>query len=77
MMNWIGAPPRSIDELAAFDAMLAFLAAYWERGGKQSDDIAVLLDSLSRDSWDNGMPLDQSLWDDWRAAVDEVISKGS
>ncbi len=75
MSDWMGAPLRTVDELTAFDVMRTFLEAYWERGDKQSDDIAVLLGSLNRDSWENGMPLDQALWDDWRAAVDDVIAK--
>ncbi|WBY08238.1 hypothetical protein PIB19_01425 [Sphingomonas sp. 7/4-4] len=30
-----------------FAAMRQFLEAYWERGGKQSDDIATLLGALA------------------------------
>jgi len=66
-----------LDELNAYDAMCAFLEAYWERGGKASDDIAVLLGSLNRDAWANGMPLDRAQWEDWRKAVEEVLRKGS
>jgi hypothetical protein len=72
MTNWIGEPPRPLDELAAFDAMREFLEAYWERGGKASDDIAVLLGSLNRDVWANHMPLDRAMWEDWREAVSAV-----
>ena len=49
--------------------MRGFLEAYWERGGKQSDDLAVLLGDLDRDAWVNGQPLDIAQWDDFRAAV--------
>lgn len=46
MSDWIGAPHRSLNELEAFDAMRAFLEAYWERGHKQSDDLAVAAGEL-------------------------------
>lgn len=55
-----------LDELEAFDAMRLFLEAYWQRGGKSSDDIAVLLGSLNRTT---GPPLDLAQWYDWREAV--------
>ena len=51
------------DISVAFDAMIAFLTAYWERGERASDDIAVLLGSLARH--DDGMPMDPALWEDW------------
>lgn len=61
--------PRTLNEMEAFDAMCAFLAAYWERGGRASDDLAVLLGSLSRSISVNGMPADAALWTDWLDAV--------
>lgn len=73
----MGAAPRQLDELQAFDAMRAFLEAYWERGGQRSDDIAVLLSNLDRDAWENGMPLDIAQWDDFRRAVDVAMGNGS
>jgi hypothetical protein len=73
MTDWIGDQPRSLDELKAFDAMVAFLEAYWERGDKASDDLAVLLSSLSRDIWANSMPGDPAAWHDWREAVNKVL----
>ena len=75
-MDWPGNPLRDLDELQAFDAMRTFLEAYWERGGKASDDLAVLLGSLSRDAYTNGLPLDAALWGDWLDAIDGVISNG-
>ncbi|MBC6981375.1 hypothetical protein [Caulobacter sp. 17J80-11] len=75
MADWIGSPPRQLDELTAFDAMRAFLEAYWERGGKRSEDLAILLSSLGRDVWANEMPGDPAMWSDWREAVDSVASK--
>ena len=74
MADWIGSPPRALDELTAFDAMRTFLEAYWERGGKASEDIAVLLSSLSRDVWADRKPGDPATWNDWRKAVDSVTA---
>lgn len=74
MTDWIGAPPRNLNELKAFDAMRLFLEAYWERGGKQSDDLAVLLGNLDRGAWANGMPMDRAQWDDFRNAVNKVLA---
>lgn len=75
MTEWIGAPLHTLDELQAFDAMQDFLEAYWERGGRQSDDIAVLLGSLNRDRQGNHAPLDLAQWFDWRNAVEQVRSE--
>ena len=74
MSDWIGAPPRTLNELEAFDVMRGFLEAYWERGGKQSDDLAVLLGNLDRNAWANGQPSDIAQWDDFREAVRIVVS---
>ena len=69
---WPGPLCASLDELAAFDAMRAFLEAYWERGGKTSDDIAVLLGNLNRSIWTDGGPGDPALWNDWKVAVSRI-----
>jgi hypothetical protein len=69
--------PRTLDELAAFDAMRTFLEAYWERGGKSSEDIANLLSNLNRSVWANGMPGDPAMWQDWRDAVEAVTARNS
>ena len=45
----MGKRTTKFDEQAAFAAMRIFLEAYWERGGRSSDDIAVLLGSLEVD----------------------------
>ena len=73
MSDWIGPAPRSLSELAAFDAMKQFLEAFWERGRRESEDIALMLSFLSRDVLANGMPADPAMWSDWRAAVDKVV----
>jgi hypothetical protein len=59
----------TISIVDAFDAMRHFLEAYWNRGGRESDDIAVLLGSLNRDEGSETPPLDPAMWDDWLAAV--------
>ena len=61
----------------AFDSMRRFLEAYWERGGRQSDDIAILLGSLNRDEAIQSLPLDAAMWDDWLAAVSEGLRNSS
>ena len=74
MSDRFGSPPRLLDERAAFDAMRVFLEAWWERGGRTSDDLAVLLGSLNPVA--DGMPLDPAQWSDWREAVDKVTGSG-
>lgn len=73
MTDWTGDPPRQLDELQAFDAMCAFLEAYWILRGKQSNDIAALLGDISRDMWANGTPGDPAAWSNWQDAVGKVL----
>ena len=59
--HWVMIQPsnaQSFDEELGFKAMKLFLEAYWERGGKASDDLAVLLGSLEID------PAQRSDWAD-------------
>jgi hypothetical protein len=56
-----------LDESAAFAAMRIFLEAYWERGGRSSEDIAILLGSLDID------PAQRS---DWTDAVERSRNLG-
>jgi hypothetical protein len=67
-IDFPGPLSRDLDELEAFDAMRLFLEAYWERGLKTSDDLAVLLGSLDRAAKDGG-PMDAAQWDDWLQAI--------
>ena len=53
----------------AFDAMRAFLEAYWERGMRSDEGLANLLSNLNRSVWSNGGPGDPAMWSDWRKAV--------
>ena len=75
MTEWTGTALHTLDELQAFDALRGFLEAYWERGGKQSEEIAALLGSLNRDRQGNHAPLDAAQWCDWRRAVEQVLSE--
>lgn len=61
-----------LTELEAFDAMIKFLDAYWRRGNGESDDIAVLLGNISRDTWASRRPLDIAQWEDWLDAIAAV-----
>jgi hypothetical protein len=56
----------------AFDAVRNFLEAYWERGLRSSDDIAVLLSSMSGEMTKDGRPGDPAQWTDWLDAVRRV-----
>ncbi len=61
-----------VSHIDAFDGMRKFLEAYWERGGKTSDDLAILLGSLNRDESTQSLPLDPAMWEDWLSAVREA-----
>jgi hypothetical protein len=64
-----------LDERQAYDAMRAFLVAYWERGGRKDDDIAQLLGWTDRESvWNDDEPFDPAMWGDWLDAVRRVTS---
>ena len=73
--DWTGPLETSLDPLEAFDAMRIFLERYWERGGKASNDLAVLLGSIG--PWENGAPMDIAQWDDWRFAVAQAKQRSS
>ena len=71
-IDFPGALTPDLDQLDAFDAMRLFLEAYWERGGKTSDDIAILLGSIDRGLGREGGPVDIAQWFDWLEAVNRV-----
>jgi hypothetical protein len=56
--------PRLINEDTAFRAMCAYLEAYWERGLRSSDDIAMLLSIIHDDPATPG---------DWADAVRQAV----
>jgi hypothetical protein len=60
----------ALTELEAFNVMRAFLEAYWQRGLRESDDLAVLLGQLML--LPDGMTADPAHWDDWLAAIRAV-----
>lgn len=66
-------PTDTISLIDSFDTMRRFLEAYWERGGRTSDDIAILLGSLNRDEFTHSPPLDAAMWEDWLSAASEVV----
>lgn len=57
-----------LDENAAYHAMRVFMEAYWERGGRTSDDLAVLLTNFE---------IDPAMRSDWAEAVKYVLGNGS
>ena len=63
-----------LDPLEAFDAMREFLEAYWDKFGRNSDELALLLSRIERDTSirPNGGPLGLSQWDDWLNAIAKV-----
>jgi hypothetical protein len=63
--------------LEAYDAMFAFLDAYWQRGGRSSDDIAAMLGTMNRTTFfsDRRQTADPAQWDDWVAAIEAVKRK--
>jgi hypothetical protein len=67
--NWTGDLSPDLDELAAFDAMRAFLEAYWERGLRSDDGLAMLLGNLNRSVWADRSTADPAMWQDWKEAV--------
>lgn len=80
--DWTGpdAPDGSshpqLTTLEAFDAMRLFVENYWERGGKGSDELRLLLSAMNRDTamWTDGGPADPAMWSDWLHAVGRVKS---
>lgn len=57
-----------LDEATAYAAMKVFLEAYWERRGRASNDVAVLLGSFD---------VDPAMRSDWFDAVRRVLANGS
>lgn len=66
-MNVLPALPL-LDQETAYKAMRVFIEAYWERGGRSSDDLAGLL---------GGFEIDPAMRYDWADAVKLVLANGS
>lgn len=60
--------------MSAYKAMFHFLDKYHERGGRDDDEIAVLLSSMSMETFQDGGPADPAMWADWLDAIDEVMA---
>jgi len=69
------ASPGGISVLDGYRAMNEFLDAYWERGGRTSDELAMILGAMALSS--DGMSMDPAMLSDWRAAVSKVAGEGS
>ena len=50
----------------AYQAMFAFIKAYWERGGRTNDQVAELLSWMQGES---GQTADPAMWADWLDAI--------
>lgn len=63
----MNSPPArpSLDEETAYKAMRVFIEAYWERGGRSSDDLAGLLGNFE---------IDPAMRSDWADAVRQVLA---
>lgn len=60
-------PILTTDE--AYQAMIAFLDAYWERGGRADDQIAMLLGAMAGGQ---GRTADPAMWGDWIKAIEST-----
>jgi len=69
---------KRLTEAQAYLAMFLFLDAYWDRGKRQSIDIAGLLGDLNPFIWrgaakSGNLPTgDPAMWPDWEEAVSRV-----
>lgn len=64
----------TLTEREAYNAMLHFLEAYFERGGRQADEIAILLGGAQMNS--DGLPMDPAFWQDWLRAIAKARAPG-
>lgn len=63
----------TLTEVEAYDAMRVFLEAWWERGGREPDEIGGLLGALAPLS--DGFSADPAQWHDWLAAIRAVKAR--
>jgi hypothetical protein len=68
--RWGQPMQHNLTELEAFDAMRAFLEAYWRRGLCASDGVANLLSNINREIWSDGGPGDPAQWNNWLDAIE-------
>ena len=65
---------EKLDAVLAYKAMFRFLENYYERGGRNADEIAVLLSSMNMEIFQDGRTADPAMWDDWLDAIEEVLA---
>lgn len=65
LKTWHRIGHRSMSALDAYEAMRAFLSAYWSRGGEQSRDIGIILGELKHEEATPRV----AQWNAWLAAV--------
>jgi hypothetical protein len=53
----------------AYQAMRAFLEAYWARGGRTDEQIAILISGMTGGA---GETADPAMWGDWIEAIGVV-----
>lgn len=63
---------QDLDTRLAYKAMFRFLEKYYAltRGG----DVGALLGNMSMDVFQDSMPADPAMWDDWLEAIEDVIA---
>jgi hypothetical protein len=69
--TWHRVGDQPINLLDGYEAMRAFLYAYWNRGGKQSRDIGTILDGMPSPKAEQGI----AQWKDWLKAVEASQTK--
>ena len=62
----------ALTEKQAYDAMILFLDAWWQEGGKKSDDIAGLLGDMHPGLWADRSPNDPAMWSSWLDAIERA-----
>jgi hypothetical protein len=65
---------EKMDTVLAYKAMFRFLENYDAQGGRNDDDIAILLSSMSMEIFQGGEPADPAMWGDWLDAIEEVTA---
>ena len=55
-----------------YKATFIFILNYFKRGLEESDDLRNLLSAMNLDVWEDGMPIDPVMWQDWLDAIHET-----
>lgn len=69
-----GEPRVQLSTHQAFTAMRRYLTDYWERGGRQDDDLMSVLSAIDQTLWRDGGRADSAPWSDWLDAVRATLS---